>query len=159
MLLVKSSSRHCRSSRINALEQGLPALEVCGDNILVQYLLQQMMHGHLVLLAAFFVQSQPPARAVMIVIINFEFSSMMWFIPTAIVNSRRTIRCLSLPMDYLKWRDLAETSMTIGACFSCTMDAQRIGVSRIRVAQFAFLQIRKQVKGRSKKRDLTVFQC
>jgi hypothetical protein len=31
------------------------------------------MHGHIMLLAAFFVESQPPARAVMIVIIDFEF--------------------------------------------------------------------------------------
>jgi len=31
------------------------------------------MHGHLVLLAAFFVQSQPPASAIMIVIVDFEF--------------------------------------------------------------------------------------
>src|SRR5258708_23430303 len=45
----------------------------------------------------------------------------------------------------------------IGA-ISCTMDAQRIGMSRIRVAQFAFLQICEQVKGRSKERDLTIFK-
>ncbi len=31
------------------------------------------MHGHIMLLAAFFVESQPPARAVMIVIVDFEF--------------------------------------------------------------------------------------
>ena len=37
------------------------------------------------------------------------------------------------------------------------MNAQRTGMSRIRVAQFAFLQIREQVKGRSKERDLTIF--
>ena len=43
--------------------------------------------------------------------------SMTRFIPTAIVNSRRTIHCFYLPMDYLKLRDLAETSMTIGACW------------------------------------------
>jgi hypothetical protein len=42
-------------TRINALEQGLPALEACGDNVLVQNLLKQVMYGHLVLLAAFFV--------------------------------------------------------------------------------------------------------
>src|SRR5208282_1213686 len=70
---VQSSSGHCRSKRINALEEGLPALEACGDNVLVQYLLEQVMHGHLVLLAAFFMQSQPPACAVVIVIIDFEF--------------------------------------------------------------------------------------
>ena len=70
---VKSSSGHCRSSRINALEQGLPALKACGHNVLVQYLLEQVMHGHFVLLAAFFMESQPPARAVMIVIVDFEF--------------------------------------------------------------------------------------
>src|SRR5271165_982036 len=52
-----------RSKRIKALEQGLPALEACGDNVLVQFLLKQVMHGHLVLLAAFFVESQPPARS------------------------------------------------------------------------------------------------
>ena len=31
------------------------------------------MHWHFVLLAAFFVKSQPPARAIVIVIIDFEF--------------------------------------------------------------------------------------
>jgi len=31
------------------------------------------MHGHLVLLAAFFVESQPPARTIVIVIVDFEF--------------------------------------------------------------------------------------
>ena len=45
------------------------------------------------------------------------------------------------------------------SAISCAMDAQRIGMSRIRVAQFAFVQIREQVKGRSKERDLTIFQC
>jgi hypothetical protein len=35
-------------------------LEACGDNVLVQYLLEQVMHGHFLLLAAFFVESQPP---------------------------------------------------------------------------------------------------
>ena len=59
VVAVKSSSGHCRSKRINALEQGLPALKACGDNVLVQYLLEQVMHRHLVLLAAFFVESQP----------------------------------------------------------------------------------------------------
>jgi hypothetical protein len=42
---------------INALEQGLSALEACGDNVLVQYLLEQVAHWHLVLLAAFFAES------------------------------------------------------------------------------------------------------
>ncbi len=41
---------------------------------------------------------------------------MIQFIPTAIANSRHTIHCFSLPMDYLKLRDPAQTSMTIGAC-------------------------------------------
>jgi hypothetical protein len=31
------------------------------------------MHGHLVLLTAFFVESQPSARAITIVIIDFKF--------------------------------------------------------------------------------------
>ena len=31
------------------------------------------MHGHSVLLAAFFVESQPPACTVVIIIIDFEF--------------------------------------------------------------------------------------
>jgi hypothetical protein len=31
---VKSSSGHCRSKRIHALEQRLPALKACGDNVL-----------------------------------------------------------------------------------------------------------------------------
>jgi hypothetical protein len=61
------------SNRIDALEQGLPALKACGHNVFVQYPLEQVMHGHIVLLAAFFVESQPPARAVMIVIVDFEF--------------------------------------------------------------------------------------
>jgi hypothetical protein len=69
----KSSSGHCRSKRINALEQGLPALEACGLNVLVQDLLEQMMHWHFVLLAAFFMESQPTARPIMIVIVDFEF--------------------------------------------------------------------------------------
>ena len=45
------------------------------------------------------------------------------------------------------------------SAISLAMNAQRIGVSRIRVADFAFLQIRKQVKGLSKVRDLTILQC
>ena len=36
------------------------------------------------------------------------------------------------------------------SAISCAMDAQRIGMSRIRVAQFAFVQIREQVKGEAK---------
>ena len=70
---IKSSSGHGCSNRINALEQGLPALKTCGVNVLVQYPLEQVMHGHIMLLAAFFVESQPPTRAVMIVIVDFEF--------------------------------------------------------------------------------------
>ena len=58
---VQSASRYLRSNRINALKQGLPALKARGDNVLVQNLLKQVMHGHLVLLAAFFVESQPAA--------------------------------------------------------------------------------------------------
>src|SRR6266446_2787279 len=41
-------SGYCRSSRINALKQGLPALEACGLNVLVQDLLEQVMHWHFV---------------------------------------------------------------------------------------------------------------
>ena len=70
---VQSSSRHLCSSRINALERGLPALKACGHNVFVQYPLEQVMHGHIKLLATFFVESQPPARAVMIAIIDSEF--------------------------------------------------------------------------------------
>jgi hypothetical protein len=33
---VQSASRYLRSNRINALEQRLPALKACGDNVLVQ---------------------------------------------------------------------------------------------------------------------------
>src|SRR6476620_3390608 len=73
VVAVQSTSRHLRSSRINALEQGLPALKACDHNVFVQYPLEQMMHGHIMLLAVFFVESQPPARAVMIVIVDFEF--------------------------------------------------------------------------------------
>src|SRR5271165_109490 len=57
VVAIKSSSGHGRSKRIYALEQGLPALEACGLNVLVQNLLEQMMHWHFVLLAAFFMQS------------------------------------------------------------------------------------------------------
>jgi hypothetical protein len=45
------------------------------------------------------------------------------------------------------------------SAISRAMNAQRIGMARIRVAHFAFLQIREQVKGRSKERDFTIFQC
>jgi hypothetical protein len=71
---VQSAARYLRSKRINALEQRLPALEACDYNVLVQYLLQQVMHGHLVLLATFFVESQPAADTIVIVIIDFELS-------------------------------------------------------------------------------------
>jgi hypothetical protein len=36
VVAIKSSSCHCRSKRINALEQGLTALEACGGDVLVQ---------------------------------------------------------------------------------------------------------------------------
>jgi hypothetical protein len=64
---------YLRSNRINALEQGLPALKACGHNVLVQDLLKQVMHWHFVLLATFFMESQPPARAIVIIIVDFEF--------------------------------------------------------------------------------------
>src|SRR5208337_4355125 len=73
VVAVQSTSGQCRSKRIYTLEQGLPALEPCGDNVLVQYLLEQVMHWHFVLLAAFFMESQPPARTIMIVIVDLEF--------------------------------------------------------------------------------------
>jgi hypothetical protein len=41
--VVQCASRNFRSSRINALEQGLAALEACGLNVLVQDLLKRMM--------------------------------------------------------------------------------------------------------------------
>ena len=41
--------------------------------MLVQYLLEQVIHWHLVLSAAFFVESQPPASAIVIVTIEPEF--------------------------------------------------------------------------------------
>ncbi len=47
----KNASRYLRSKRIKALKQGLPTLEACGDNMLVQFLLKLVMHRHLVLLA------------------------------------------------------------------------------------------------------------
>src|ERR1700730_18454524 len=70
---IKSSSGHCRSNRMNALKQGMPGLEVCGPIVLVQDLIERVMHWHFVLFAAFFMESQPPAHAVMIVIVDFEF--------------------------------------------------------------------------------------
>jgi hypothetical protein len=48
----------------------LPALKACDHNVFVQYPLEQVMHEHIMLLAAFFVESQPPARAVMIVVVR-----------------------------------------------------------------------------------------
>jgi hypothetical protein len=48
----------------------LPALQACGGNVLVQNLLEQVMHWHFVLLAAFFMKSQPPARAFVIAIMH-----------------------------------------------------------------------------------------
>jgi hypothetical protein len=42
---VQCASPYLHSNRINALEQGLPALEASGDDVLVQYLLKQVMHG------------------------------------------------------------------------------------------------------------------
>jgi len=50
----------------------LTALKARGGNVLVQYLLEQVMHWHFVLLASFFMESQPPARAIMIVILSRE---------------------------------------------------------------------------------------
>jgi hypothetical protein len=50
----------------------LAAPKACCLNVFVQDLLEQMMHWHFMLLAAFFVESQPPTRAVMIVIVDFE---------------------------------------------------------------------------------------
>ena len=73
VVAVQRSPGHCRSKRINALEQGLPALEARGDNVLVQDLLEEVMHWHFVLLAALFVESQSTADAIMIIIVNFEF--------------------------------------------------------------------------------------
>ena len=43
VVAVKLSSGHDCSKRINALEQGLPALDAGGDNVLVQDLLKQVM--------------------------------------------------------------------------------------------------------------------
>jgi hypothetical protein len=55
---------------------------------------------------------------------------------------------------------LAAVQRICVSAISLAMNAQRIGMSRIRVTQFTFLQIREQVKGRSKERGLTiVFQC
>jgi hypothetical protein len=42
----------------------LAALKACRLNVFVQDLLEQMMHWHFVLLATFFVESQPPACAI-----------------------------------------------------------------------------------------------
>ena len=69
---VKSSSGHCRSSRINSLEQWLAVPKACCLNVFVQDLLEQMMHWYFVLLATFFVESQPPACTI-VIIIDFEF--------------------------------------------------------------------------------------
>jgi len=42
---VQSASSHCRSSRINALEQGLPRYGGVRRRYTVQYLLEQVMHS------------------------------------------------------------------------------------------------------------------
>jgi hypothetical protein len=70
---IHSTSRYLRSSRINALKQWLTALKSCGLNVFVQDLLEQVMYGHIMLLAAFFVECQPPTGTIMIVIVDFEF--------------------------------------------------------------------------------------
>jgi hypothetical protein len=51
----------------------LTALKARDHNVFVQDLLEQVMHWHFVLLAAFFMESQPPPHAIMIVIVDFEF--------------------------------------------------------------------------------------
>jgi hypothetical protein len=66
VVAVQSTSRHLHSSRIYALKQGLPALKACGLNVLVQDLLEQVMYGHIMLLAAFFMESQPPTGTIVI---------------------------------------------------------------------------------------------
>ena len=55
IVAVKLRARpvHGCSKRTNALEERLPALEACGDNVLVQYLLEHVMHWHFVFLATF----------------------------------------------------------------------------------------------------------
>jgi hypothetical protein len=73
VVAVQSTSRHLHSSRIYALKTGVPPLKACCLNVLVQDLLEQVMYGHIMLLAAFFMESQPPTGPIMIVIINFEF--------------------------------------------------------------------------------------
>ena len=72
VVAVQSTSRHLHSSRIYALKQRLSALKAGGSEYL-EDLLEQVMYGHIILLAAFFMESQPPTGTVMIVIINFEF--------------------------------------------------------------------------------------
>src|SRR5438552_3277011 len=55
-----------------------------------------MMHGHLVLLAAFFLESQPPARTIVIVIVDFDLSfstaltrAKLWNIAAMSARSRK----------------------------------------------------------------------
>jgi hypothetical protein len=72
-----SSGTAVPSELINALEQGLSALEACGGDVLVQDLLEQVMNWHFMLLAAFFVESQSPARAVMIIMSTLSFSTAL----------------------------------------------------------------------------------
>ena len=53
---------------------GLPALKACGDNVLVQMSAQAGdALASRALCRAFFMESQPPARAIVIMIIDFEF--------------------------------------------------------------------------------------
>ena len=75
------SDRCCRTAfcliRIGACSRRSSSQQRCpfppSKSVLVQYLLEQVMQRHLVLLAAFFVQSQPSEGAIVIVIIDPEF--------------------------------------------------------------------------------------
>jgi hypothetical protein len=51
----------------------LSAPEACCLNVLVQDLLEQVMYGHFVLFAAFFMEPESTACAIVIIIIDFEF--------------------------------------------------------------------------------------
>jgi hypothetical protein len=52
---------HCRSNRIKALEERLPTLEACGQNVSSGDLLKQVMLGHLVSVR-FLVRTSPHLR-------------------------------------------------------------------------------------------------
>jgi hypothetical protein len=70
---IKSSSRHCRSSRISALEQWFAALKVRDLNVFVEESARANDALAFRVPCHLFVESQAPTGTIMTVVINFEF--------------------------------------------------------------------------------------